>query len=298
MTLLVEKHYKKTAKLVRAINKRLIGSWLLNDGYYPEQYVLPPSFTVSDFRLKRTPYNKDLKDPARRNLVNISYPKYLLTSRVFGIQHPYYYHDIVYYLLQDWDLILDHIFHKDLRIFSYSFPIPINARETGQLSPLRSGRMIYEWVEMAEKDMVAEAHKYSFIIRADITNFYNSVYTHSIGWALHGREDAFADKEINLTGNKIDKLIQYANDGRTNGIPVGSALSDLIAEIVLTCIDRKVSKKLKDIDFVGSRFKDDYRILCNSEIDAKVILKVLSDELVSFNLSINEHKTKVLTLPN
>jgi hypothetical protein len=298
MTLLVEKHYKKTAKLVRAINKRLIGSWLLNDGYYPEQYVLPPSFTVSDFRLKRTPYNKDLKDPARRNLVNISYPKSLLTSRVFGIQHPYYYHDIVYYLLQDWDLILDHIFHKDLRIFSYSFPIPINARETGQLSPLRSGRMIYEWVEMAEKDMVAEAHKYSFIIRADITNFYNSVYTHSIGWALHGREDAFADKEINLTGNKIDKLIQYANDGRTNGIPVGSALSDLIAEIVLTCIDRKVSKKLKDIDFVGSRFKDDYRILCNSEIDAKVILKVLSDELVSFNLSINEHKTKVLTLPN
>ena len=54
--------------------------------------------------------------------------------------------------------------------------------------------MIYEWIEMAEKDMVAEAHKYNFIIRADITNFYNSVYTHSIGWALHGREKAFADR--------------------------------------------------------------------------------------------------------
>jgi uncharacterized tellurite resistance protein B-like protein len=54
---------------------------------------------------------------------------------------------------------------------------------------------------------------------------------------LHGREKAFADKEYNLTGNKVDKLIQYANDARTNGIPVGSALSDLIAEIVLTSID-------------------------------------------------------------
>src|SRR5699024_4105687 len=90
----------------------------------------------------------------------------------------------------------------------------------------------------------------------------------------------------------------YANDARTNGIPVGSALSDLIAEIILTSIDRKVSSKLKSIDFVGSRFKDDYRILCNDEEEAKIILKVLSDELVEFNLLINEHKTKVLTLPD
>ena len=145
--------------------------------------------------------------------------------------------------------------------------------------------------------MVAEAHKFKLIIRADITNFYNSVYTHSIGWALHGRETAFADKEFKLTGNKIDRLVQYANNARTNGIPVGSALSDLIAEIILASIDLKVSKKLKNIEFLGSRFKDDYRILCNNEDDAKIILKELADELVNFNLLINEHKTKVLTMP-
>lgn len=295
---LVEKHFKKTAKLVKALDKGEIASWLLNDGYYPEQYVLPPSFSVTDFKLKKKTYNKDLKDPARRNLETIYYPKSLLTSRVFGIQHPFNYHDIVFYLLEDWEEIQEHLFHKDLKIFSYSFPIPVNAKETGKLSPLRSGRMIYEWIEMAEKDMVAEAHKFNFIIRADITNFYNSIYTHSIGWAIHGREVAFADKEYKLTGNKIDKLVQYANDGRTNGIPVGSALSDLIAEIILTRIDIQVSNKLKHIDFIGSRFKDDYRILCNSEKDAKTILKILSDELISFNLLINEHKTKVLTLPD
>jgi len=295
---LVEKHFKKTARLVKALDKEEIANWLLNNGYYPEQYVLPPSFTVSDFKLKKRAYFKDLKDPARRNLETISYPKSLLTSRVFGIQHPFNYHDIVFYILDDWDNILEHLFDKELKIFSYSFPIPVNAKGTGKLSTLRSGRMIYEWIEMAEKDMVAEAHKFNFIIRSDITNFYNSVYTHSIGWAIHGREVAFADKELELTGNKIDKLVQYANDGRTNGIPVGSALSDLIAEIVLTSIDVQVSRKLKGIDFIGSRFKDDYRILCNSEKDAKAILKILSDELISFNLLINETKTKVLTLPD
>lgn len=295
---IVEKHFKKTAKLLKALDKAEVATWLLNDGYYPEQYVLPPSFLVSDFKLKKKPYNKDLMDPARRNLETISYPKSLLTSRVFGIQHPFNYHDIVFYILEDWAEIQEYLFHEDLKIFSYSFPIPVNAKETGKLSPLRSGRMIYEWIEMAEKDMVAEAHKFNFIIRADITNFYNSIYTHSIGWAIHGREVAFADKEFKLTGNKIDKLIQYANDGRTNGIPVGSALSDLIAEIILTRIDVQVSNKLKHVEFIGSRFKDDYRILCNSEKDAKTILKILSDELISFNLLINEHKTKVLTLPD
>jgi len=60
----------------------------------------------------------------------------------------------------------------------------------------------------------------------------------------------------------------------------------------------KISQKLKGIDFIATRFKDDYRILCNTETDAKEILKVLADELTEFNLLINESKTKILELPN
>ena len=295
---LIEKHFRKTEKLIKLISNDLIANWLLNEGYYPEQYVVPPSFRAKEFKLQETEYITDLKEPPRRKLINISYPKSLLTSRIFGIQHPHNYHDIVFGLMSDWENIVNHIFHKDLKIFSYSFPIPVNDRLKGELSPLRSGRMIYEWIAMAEKDLVAEAHKYNLIVRSDITNFYNSVYTHSIGWALHGQETAFKDKTCTLTGNKIDKVVQYANNGRTNGIPVGSAVSDLIAELILSSVDLKISQKLKGIDFIATRFKDDYRILCNTETDAKEILKVLADELTEFNLLINESKTKVLELPN
>ncbi len=66
--------------------------------------------------------------------------------------------------------------------------------------------MIYEWIEMAEKDLVLDSRKYKYIVKTDITNFYSSIYTHSIGWALHGREKAFKDKEYALLGNKIDRL--------------------------------------------------------------------------------------------
>ncbi len=151
---------------------------------------------------------------------------------------------------------------------------------------------------MAERDLILDAKHYQFIARTDITNFYSSIYTHSIAWALHGRENALKDREYELFGNKIDKLIQYANDGRTNGIPIGSVLSDLIAEIILSSIDVNTSEELKDVDFLAVRFKDDYRFLCNSESDAKQILKVLTKKLSGYNLSINENKTSIQKLPD
>jgi hypothetical protein len=296
---LVESNFRNTESLIREIDKSEIADWLLTEGYFPEQYVLPPTFRVQGFSLDENPKNANTNDLVKREIISISYPKTLLTSREFGIQHPNNFHDIVFYLMQDWDAIIDIIFHLDLKIYSYSFPIPVNARDEGNLSPLRSGRMIYEWIAMAEKDLVAEAHKFKYIVRSDITNFYNSVYTHSIAWALEGQDKAFDDKGFVLTGNKIDRLVQYANNGRTNGLPVGSALSDLLAETILAAIDLEVSQKAQKqgIDFLATRFKDDYRILCNSKKDGETVLKILADELRSFNLNVNETKTVILDLP-
>lgn len=302
--MLIEEHFKETEKLIRRISPIHIWQRLLSDGYYPEQNVLPPCFCSEEFELNSKPYIKEeelRKCFERKNFIWINYPKSLLTSRRFQLQYPLYYHDIVYWLIQDREQILNHLFNEKSKIYSYSFPIPVTKKADIFFSPLRSGRLIYEWIAMAEKDLVIESSKYEFIIRSDITNFYPSVYTHSIAWALHWREESFLDrKEKKLVGNKIDKLMQYSNDSCTNGIPIGSALSDLIAEIILSKIDLNISERLKGewIDFIATRFKDDYRFLCNSKKDADVILKTLSEELLKFNLLINESKTKILELPD
>jgi hypothetical protein len=160
--------------------------------------------------------------------------------------------------------------------------------------------MIYEFLEMAEKDLVAEAYKYKLLTKIDITNFYNSVYTHTIAWAWCGdRYKALADTDLGFTGSRIDKLIQYSNDKRTNGIPVGPVLSDLIIEIILSDRDRFITKKIKEqrIDFLATRFKDDYRILCNSQEDSVKIIRIVIDALNEFNLQVNEAKTKTVSLP-
>lgn len=46
------------------------------------------------------------------------------------------------------------------------------------------------------------------------------------------------------------------------------------------------------------RFKDDYRILCDSEHEAKQIIKSLQNSLREFDLDINEEKTKIYKLPD
>lgn len=294
----VEQHFRETEALIRSVPSEEVARWLLQHGYFPESNILPPTFVSESIQLKEKRYNADPKSLTRRKLTSISYPKTLLSSREFSIQHPWNYHDVVFELQQQWDKVLDILYSPDQRIYSYSLPIPLTKSNSRHLSSLRAGRMIYEWIKMAENDLVLDSTRFSLIAKTDISNFYSSIYTHSIAWALEGREEAFKDKDFALSGCIIDRLIQYANDARTNGIPVGSALSDLIAELVLCEIDTRVSRKLVGIDFLAVRFKDDYRVLCQTETDAQKVLSTLASELGAINLVLNERKTSITSLPH
>ena len=304
MTSLAQQHFTKTKELTQKISKDKIAEWLLREGYYPEQYVLPPCFCVKEFSLRIDPYFKVTPDNGKKryrvtrsDLLSIFFPKSHLTDRVFGIMEPQIYHDIVFHLMNNWDFVQGKVFHEDILLFSYSFPIPVTEDTLGDLGTLRSGRMIYEYIEMAENDLIADAHRFQYIITTDIKNFYPSIYTHSLSWALHEKELARRDDEYDLFGNKIDKLLQYANDRCTNGLAIGPVVSDLAAEILLAVIDRNCSNDLRRIDFLGVRFKDDYKVLCQSRSDADQIIKTLQRHMRMYNLNLNEGKTTVKELP-
>ena len=308
---LPKEHTAETKRLLKKVSKDKIAKWLLEEGYYPEQYIVPPSFKVNIFNLKASPYyviddsnpEQPKFEPDKEELLNISFPKTELTDRTFGIIAPKIYHDIVWYLIDDWDNILKSLFRANNKIHSYSFPIPITSKSEGELGNLRAGRMIYEYLEMAENDLVAEAYNYKYVLKSDIKNFYPSIYTHSIAWAIHSkvtiRKKGNRNKYNDYVGLVLDKLFQYSNDGCTNGIAIGPAISDLIAEVILSAIDTECSKVItaKDIDFIGVRFKDDYRFLCHSKQDAKIIIKTLQKQMALFNLTLNESKSQAIGLP-
>jgi hypothetical protein len=54
----VVNHFKETKDLLKDIPSKDIANWILNHGYFPEQYILPPSFQVSNFTLQTEAYKK------------------------------------------------------------------------------------------------------------------------------------------------------------------------------------------------------------------------------------------------
>lgn len=226
-------HFRATARLARALRPKDVFSWLVNEGYFPEPYVLPPCFHVTKHRAfgrPRFPHTKRTFTPSVSELTPIHFPRTDWTDRAFGIIDPDLHADIAHALARNWKSVLNTIFHRDNRVASYSFPIPLDSNNRGQLGTLRAGRLIYEFIEMAEHDLAAEAFRYKCVFRTDVKNFYPSLYTHSIPWALHGKRmirKPANRHNFNHVGNRLDKLFQNANDQCTNGIPIGPAVSDL-----------------------------------------------------------------------
>jgi len=296
-----EAHIRQTEFLARLLKPSQLYDWLAKEGYFPESYVLPPCFHVSKHPSygKRFFPTKNFK-PRISQMCNLSFPRTELTDRPFGIISPDIHNDIALDIASNWNRILDLLFHINKHVYSYSFPIPLSSNTPGKIGGLRAGRMIYEWIEMAENDLSEEAYAYKYLVRTDVKNFYPSVYTHSIAWAIDGKTKIRSGKnryDYSLLGNRLDKLFQCANDGCTNGLPIGPAVSDLIAEVILSAVDLSISAELKRMNVLAVRFKDDYRFLCKTDEESRKVIKLLQKELRTFNLLLNEEKTKVAELP-
>ena len=97
------------------------------------------------------------------------------------------------------------------------------------------------WWEKFEQENLKMALQYKYCVQTDIENCYESIYTHTIAWALNGKPTAKKNKrDQNLLGNKIDKAIRNMQNGQTNGLPQGSKIFDLIAELILRYSDSKL----------------------------------------------------------
>jgi len=77
---------------------------------------------------------------------------------------------------------------------------------------------------------------------ADFTRYYSSIYTHSLAWALHGKQPAQDDKNNKLAGNQLDTFLRATQARQSIGLPVGPDSSLILAEIIGTSIDETIQK--------------------------------------------------------
>ena len=201
---------------------------------------------------------------------------------------------------ENWELIKNRfsLFQKDKRIKCYS--LPLLTRESNYQLKTDASANILNWWEEIEQQSIELALQYKCVLITDVTDCYGSIYTHSIGWALHGKEEARDHRKTQpptLIGCIIDDIIQTMSYRQTNGIPQGSVIMDFVAEMVLGYADSVLSEKMtnyhEDIAFEILRYRDDYRIFTNTQEGAVKIAKVLSEVLADLNLKLNTQKTFV-----
>lgn len=146
--------------------------------------------------------------------------------------------------------------------------------------------------------------KYDCLVKLDITRCFDSIYTHSISWAIYGKDytkkNNFAKASF---GDKFDKLMQELNYQETNGIIIGPEFSRIFAEIILQQIDKELLLTLKEKnifekkDYEIFRYVDDFFVFFNKETIKQTIISDLQHLLSEYKLYLNEEKEKVYTKP-
>lgn len=216
--------------------------------------------------------------------------------RPLQLLNPIIYVALVNYITQNsvWNLIKKRFkeFQSNDNILSQAIPVLKSPKKKQQAS------QVLNWWNEVEQLSLEQALEYSYLFSTDITDCYGSIYTHTIAWALHGKDNAkksIKDKTIKLEGNDIDDLIRCMTYNQTNGIPQGSVLMDFMAEIVLGYADLLLSEKLNDAkieNYKIIRYRDDYRIFVNNTQTGGQIVKFLTEVMIELGFKLNATKTQ------
>ena len=207
--------------------------------------------------------------------------------RPISIIHPVLYIYIVNLItdIDNWKVLVDRFNNlRNPHLNCCSIPIVKSSKKN----------IVSNWYENFEQTIIENYIDYQWMGKTDITNFYSSIYTQSISWAIIGKDVAKQNKnKKDDFYNKIDSFIQSMQYGQTNGIPQGSVLMDFFAELILAYVDNLAVQKININDYLIIRYRDDYRILTKSKSDVEIILKELSTVLSELNIKLNTAKTAI-----
>lgn len=147
--------------------------------------------------------------------------------------------------------------------------------------------------------------KFDILYKFDIAKCFDSIYSHSIVWALTNKE--IVKYNIPLSkgtfGGRFDSLMQNINFGETNGIVIGPEISRIFAELILQRIDKNVESQLKDKkhiirkDYELYRYVDDYFLFCDKESVKNDVIETFRHELKNYKLSLNDQKSMPYAKP-
>ena len=264
---------------------------LLTRGYFPKE--LPRPFVTAPFATAVTSGanlpGDFVKTAARGNnlptaqTATYSLARGGLLRRPLSICNPLHYFLLCKEMMQNWASIAPRVAGTSLAATTPEFKTVGRAID---------GR----WPQRARPELAQSTRLgRRYVLQTDISRFYDSIYTHSISWALHTKPTAKANRTLNLLGNKIDYWVRMGQDQQTVGIPIGPDTSLVMAELIMQRCDDELLAKLPGLK--GHRFIDDYELSFQTRTEAENAFHILDTCLSKFELALNPKKTLVLELP-
>ena len=168
--------------------------------------------------------------------------------------------------------------------------------------PFKGATSILNWWNSMEQRSIELSLKYRYMFITDITNCFGQINPESIGWALARKGTPHETAENAELASIMQRYLRAMQEGKNIGIPQGSTLFSLIAEIVLGYTDMLLAQEIakeqesgrlpKDLEYEILRYVDDYRIFCNDRDALDKISYMLQHILEQFNFRMNSSKTR------
>ena len=269
---------------------RLTLNALLGRGYFPPE--LPPPFTTLSFaraidatRESLLPQDFTKQKNEWRELVSYSLSRPGSLRRRLGIVNPLAYYRLAKFIVAN---------QQDLLKRTAASHLSLGKAVVGVSGQLRRSKR-FDAVPL-ERALVRIGKQ--FLLVADVSRFYPSIYTHAIEWAVTSKTQAKRQlkKRTKKTsiGKALDGLVQACQSGQTRGIPIGPAASMFLSELLLAKVDSRLkARKISD----GFRYADDYELTFSERSQAERALAILEDALAEFELELNPAKTAISELP-
>lgn len=221
----------------------------------------------------------------RSKFSDFSIPKIGQFRRRTGLPNPLHQLRLSYTIANKWGEITNHTERSNFSLFRLKVDNSLEGRSIENPT-----------FEDIAREKIIRSVGSKYLLQLDIAKFYQSIYTHSIPWALHTKRVAKGHRQRQLFGNAVDQDSQKIQDGQTMGIPIGPDTSRIISEIIATSIDIEIQSKMPELKAI--RIIDDYYVYLNTLAEIEKFNSIIQQQLRLYELDLNISKQKVIEMPD
>ena len=279
---------KTYADFMNEISPSEIYEGLLAYGLFAEQ--LPPIFTGKPF-FDYCQTNNPSFPAENTGFVFYENMRNLNVPRSIGIPNPASYQRLCKFISEQWAELQSHFQNTTAGDIYKVSRIHIRKMEN---NPCLFQMNYNNWrIDGTPEPDLLIGSKY--LVKADISNCFPSIYTHSLSWALVGKDVAKHNQnDHSLWYNILDYHTRNLHDGETHGLIIGPHVSNLLSEIILTKVDQALNSK----GYKYTRNIDDYSCYVKTHQDGQAFLVALNQQLRYYGLTLNHRKTLIAELPS